>query len=466
MSKKYSTLNFKAKVKPIEKISEDFMRCKCYAFGLGKNRNYSHVSKENMERNKYTLSYAPVVGQLIEKYDKEGNKVGRYMGGHDSEFDSETWDFKSICVPYGVVIPNSFSYETVTEYQDKKKREYLTCEVILWLGRYPELKEAMYSEDILFNESAELNVSEYRPLESDSNYTDLVDFSFSALCLLGKADENSTNGHTDSEEHTEPCFIESKVIPIEYSLVQEDFSKVMSELKEELAFYFNTSNNNSNGKEENTQMENMENTQVEDTTVDNSVEGTETVENSANETVENNAQTDGENTDMSQNTDEDTPNVGDEGSDESEDEDEEPTENNACGGGSKKKKKCSLEEYEALKNEFETYKANHSHTDEEYTALADFKADYDKKQKESLFADDAYSSISDTEEFKSLVDNSDSFSYEDCETKANAMLGKFSKATFATQAKEKKTNRVAYGLNMPENTSSSIYGDFIKKKSN
>ena len=240
MDKKYTSLKFKASVKPVEKINNEFTKCKIYAFGIGKNRNYSHVSKKNMERNKSTLSYAPVVGHLIEKYDKEGNKVGVYMGSHDYTF-TDDWEYKSLCAPFGVVIADSFQYETVEEYGDKQKREYLTCEAILWTGRYPELNDAIYSDEILFNQSAELSVEEYRPLESDSNYMDLVDFTFSALCLLGKADADSTNGHTDKEEHSEPCFVEAKVVPVQYSLEKDEFSKVMGELKTELAFYLNHS---------------------------------------------------------------------------------------------------------------------------------------------------------------------------------------------------------------------------------
>lgn len=102
--------------------------------------------------------------------------------------------------------------------------------------------EAIYSDDFYFNQSMEINVSEFRPYEEDSNYTELTDFTYSALCLLGKADDKT------SPEHTEPCFVESKVIPVQYSLEKEEFSKIMGELKNELAFYFNK--DNTDGKED------------------------------------------------------------------------------------------------------------------------------------------------------------------------------------------------------------------------
>ena len=69
MDKKHTSLKFKAKIKPLEKINDEFTLCKCYVQGIGKNRNYSYMSKENIQRCLPTLSYAPVVGHLIDKLD-------------------------------------------------------------------------------------------------------------------------------------------------------------------------------------------------------------------------------------------------------------------------------------------------------------------------------------------------------------------------------------------------------------
>ena len=41
METKYTSLKFKAKVKPVEKLNDEFTLCKCYVQGVGKNRNYS-----------------------------------------------------------------------------------------------------------------------------------------------------------------------------------------------------------------------------------------------------------------------------------------------------------------------------------------------------------------------------------------------------------------------------------------
>ena len=50
MDKKHTSLKFKAKVTPIEKINDEFTLCKCYVQGVGKNRNFSYMSKENIQR--------------------------------------------------------------------------------------------------------------------------------------------------------------------------------------------------------------------------------------------------------------------------------------------------------------------------------------------------------------------------------------------------------------------------------
>ena len=145
MENKYTSLKFKAKIKPIEKINEEFTLCKCYVQGVGKNRNMSYMSKENIIKNSPTLKYAPVVGHLIKKEDGT-----LYMGGHDYTIDDD-WNLVSLCVPYGVVTNDDFEFEIIEEYG--KEVEYMTAKVVLWTGRYPELMEAIYDEEVYFGQS-------------------------------------------------------------------------------------------------------------------------------------------------------------------------------------------------------------------------------------------------------------------------------------------------------------------------
>lgn len=196
----------------IKEINSEFALVKCYVMAHGKNRNTSCFAKATVENKLSTLDYCPVVAHLFK--DEEGNYR---LGGHDCYVD-ENYKLKSMCVPYGVVKPDTYNWEIVNEYG--KDVEYLTCEAVLWIGRYPELKEAIYDENVYFNQSMEVNVKQYRPLEEDSNYTEILDFEFSALCLLNKADDDT---------NVEPCFISASVRPLNFSA--DDFMTVMNEIK-------------------------------------------------------------------------------------------------------------------------------------------------------------------------------------------------------------------------------------------
>lgn len=230
MEKKTISLTYCAKIVPFEDINQQFTRCKCYVQALGKNRNLTHFYKENVQRALPTLFNIPVIGHILESPDGK-----KYMGGHDVEVvvsDDGSAEWRSICVPYGVVPQqDSVTFEWLKE-PDGVMREYLSVDIILWTGRFPELKEAAYSDDFYFNQSMEIIATGWKPLDEDHNYLDVTDYTYSALCLLGKADDKS------SKEHTEPCFPLASVQPYEYNVHSDDFIKMASQLREELASCF------------------------------------------------------------------------------------------------------------------------------------------------------------------------------------------------------------------------------------
>lgn len=427
MDKKHTSLKFKAKVTPIEKINEEFTLCKCYVQGVGKNRNFSYMSKENIQRCLPTLSYAPVVGHLIDKLDEDGNPTGeKYMGGHDYYIDDD-WNLKSACVPYGVVKADSFDFETVKEYEDEIETEYLTAEVVLWTGRYPELMEAIYSDDLYFNESMEISVSEYRPYEEDSNYTELTDFTYSALCLLGKADDKT------SPEHTEPCFVESKVIPVQYSLEREEFSKVMGELKNELAFYFNK--DNTDGKED----EVVENEKEKEEVI-------ETVEEVNEESTE----------EVVENTTEETPDAEVNEDTNTESENEEVQEDETVVEASVEEtveETVEMSELDSLKAEYEEYKNSHSHTNEEFDELQKYHddAEFEKihSERDAMLSDEKYSVLAENEAFTELKKNMDNYSIADLEKEAKVIFADYvsSVGTFSmNDPNEKSTSKIRFSM--------------------
>ena len=425
MDKKHTSLKFKAKVTPIEKINDEFTLCKCYVQGVGKNRNFSYMSKENIQRCLPTLSYAPVVGHLIDKLDEDGNPTGeKYMGGHDYYIDDD-WNLKSACVPYGVVKADSFDFETVKEYEDEIETEYLTAEVVLWTGRYPELMEAIYSDDFYFNQSMEINVSEFRPYEEDSNYTELTDFTYSALCLLGKADDKT------SPEYTEPCFVESKVIPVQYSLEKEEFSKVMGELKNELAFYFNK--DNTDGKED------------------------EVVENEKEEVIETVEEVNEESTEeVVENTTEETPDAEVNEDTNTESENEEVQEDETVVEASVEEtveETVEMSELDSLKAEYEEYKNSHSHTNEEFDELQKYHddAEFEKihAERETMLSDEKYSVLAENEAFAELKKNMDNYSLADLEKEAKVIFADYvsSVGTFSMNDSNKKsTSKIRFSM--------------------
>lgn len=218
-----------AKVTNVEQVNPEFTKVSCVTFGVGKNRNYSYVSKDELDKGIESVYYTPVVGHLIDEYDKDGKLIGRHFGGHDYKLDSDL-NFVPLTVPFGVVVKDSARYETIQEYgQDV---EYLVVDCYLWTGRYPALKECIYDENgVWFNQSVELNYGQSRPLAEDSNYQELMDISFSALCILGKSDDPSKN--------VEPCFISAGISPnYNFALEGKQFSQAMAEMREQLAVCF------------------------------------------------------------------------------------------------------------------------------------------------------------------------------------------------------------------------------------
>ena len=222
------------KFSSFEKLNENFLKAKCYVLSLGKNANKSHFSKENVDRAYPSLAYAPVIGHLM--VDDNGEY---HLGGHDYHLDMNDLKLKSQCVPFGVAVPSeSPVYEDVTE-ENGNVSTYLTCEVIIWIGRYPELADAFYSDSVFTNQSMEIFYSNSAPLKDDPTYTDIIDFSFDALCMLQKSDDDKFN--------VTPCFPSASIVPITYSIDKNEFSSLMGELKEELSLYFSKNNSDEKG---------------------------------------------------------------------------------------------------------------------------------------------------------------------------------------------------------------------------
>ena len=457
MGNKYTSITFNAKVKPIKPINPEFDLVKIYVQGVGKNRNGSYMSKTNIQKSLPTLNYCPVVGHLIEYTDNEGNKH-RYIGGHDWEI-TEDWEIRDLTVPYGVVVENSYDWEVINEYGVDV--EYLTANAILWTGRYSELKDTLYSEDIWWNQSMEISIPEgkYRPLEEDSNYTELLEWTYSALCLLGKADKNSTNGHTDTREHTEPCFISSRVVPVEFS--KSELAEAMNEMKEKLSFCLKNQSSttvtdvtmevdidkNNGGSTMAEEIKNEVVDEVTETVVEETLEETveNTVEDVAEEVVE-------------ETTDETTEEIVDETVEENKKETsteevvEEATEETVV--------EESNEDYSVLYSEL---KEKYDALENEVVSLREYKQTKESEERkcaeDALFAD-YEETIGETEEFKSLKEKASEFSLDALKKECLCIVGMYSMTN-----KTKETNKsdsLKFSLE-PEVSEDEPYGGLMKK---
>lgn len=436
------------RIDALQELNDEFLLVKIYAMAPGKNRNFTYISKEDTIKAIPSAYYCPVVGHVRVYVDNDGVEH-IYMGSHDFDI-TDDWEVKDVTRPYGVIVEGSENWEIVNEHGIDV--EYLTFNAILWVGRYPELNEAAYSDEILFNQSMEINIANYRPFEEDSNYWEVLGFTFSAFCLLGKADENSTNGHTDKDmEHTEPAFISARVEPYAFSL--DEFKKEFSLLKDKISDFINnfeinydkvisfaddaTINENEGGEPMADETKNVDTavTDFEENSAENEVVEPETVEPVNEEALENEADGD------------DTTDVVEEPTEDGAEEEtrEEPTEPEE-----------DLPDYEAMYNdmksayegvvaEFEAYKSAHTYSNDEYQILVEYKQNRENADRESAenelfesFAD----RIGETEEFGTLKSEAAKYSIDDLKMRLYAIVGMYS--NFAKD--EKKPNTIKFGL--------------------
>lgn len=392
------------KVDVLKKLNDEFLLVKIYAMATGKNRNFTYISKDDVIEAIPSAYYCPVVGHLRVYVDPDGVEH-TYMGGHDFEI-TDNWEIKDVTRPYGVIIDGSEGWETINEHGTDV--EYLTLLAFMWVGRYPELEEAFYSGNILFNQSMEINIKNYRQLEEDSNYWEVLGFTFSAFCLLGKADEDSTNGHTNKEaEHTEPAFISASVVPYEFSL--DEFKQEFSLLKDKISELVITNYDATVDKGDESMAE--EEINVIDTAA------TDEGASAEPEIVEDATTDDG----IEPTADDDVADTTEEETTEEQTVEETPDYESLY---------TEIKDaYEGLKIEFEAYKESHSYDNEAYSALEQYKANREKDDREkaelALFSS-FEEGIGGTDEFTALKNTADKYSIDDLEIRLWAIVGKYS----------------------------------------
>lgn len=238
------SIDMTAKFSKFQVINKDFTRCRCNVFYTGRNRNYSNITEEALQKFIARKGYAnvPVVAHLFKGDD------GNYrVGDHDSKIilSSEGIELIDETVPFGVVPEDcNPSMDLITE-QSGQQREYFSVDVILWTHRYP-IMEAAFSDEIYFNQSMEITFDQYH---EDENYTVIDDFSMSALCLLNRSLHKS--------ENCEPCFESSRVksFSLNEDKFRQNFELMLETLKQYETGKTPVQDNNPTKKEENITMD-------------------------------------------------------------------------------------------------------------------------------------------------------------------------------------------------------------------
>lgn len=215
---KNKLVSFNVNFGDIEKINPSFAKVKIYVCYAGKNRNYTKIEKEVLQKMIPSLYNIPIVGHYLENKDN--------FGGHDSKVEIDNQGFKIIdqTVPYGVVPSDTeIGFETIREKDGITEHEYLTCTGYLWYGRYFEPIEKILNNGA--NQSMEIMVDdgEYE----EDGYYNIKDAYFSALCILGKDTVNVDN-------NVEPCFEGACITNYSLDSFKFQFNEMIQELKASL----------------------------------------------------------------------------------------------------------------------------------------------------------------------------------------------------------------------------------------
>ena len=224
---KNQTLGFTSKLSDFEIINQEFIRCKCYMLATGDNVNGSDITLESVQKAiaRGEFYNKPVVAHLYKDED-----TGKWrVGGHDSKWviTNTSMEIINECIPFGTIPESSdLKLEEILEPDGETINTYLTCQLILWTGRF-NIMDAAYSDDIYFNQSCELSINEYHYKENDVLAID--DFTFSALCLLNKS--------SDPDKNVSPCFpscrVEKmKVFSIDTDKFKQNFELMLEKLKQ------------------------------------------------------------------------------------------------------------------------------------------------------------------------------------------------------------------------------------------
>ena len=202
-------------------LNSELARARCRVMYTGRNRNYTDITEEALNKLIDRKGYANIPG-TAHLYKGEDGKWR--VGGHDTDIVLKAGggiEFVDRTVPFGV-IPEDCNpgFEDVTEKSGEVKR-YFCVDVILWTHRY-NIMDAVKSDELWFNQSMEITINHCDYDRDD--YCVIDDFGLSALCLLNHDPINREN-------EVEPCFPSASVTRFELDEFKKEFDILLEKYK-------------------------------------------------------------------------------------------------------------------------------------------------------------------------------------------------------------------------------------------
>lgn len=178
-NKELKHVSYNAEILEFGEVNDGFAKVLISVMSCDQIANGTKFRRSAVDNAVKGLNYLPVVGEWIgDKEDLDNSDFGTH-GGKLTISDTE-FKWEDTTIPYGVVIADSYHWRDMTK-KNGEVESYLCVWAYLWLHKFPEI-EKIY-RDGKTNQSMEILVND---AEYTDSYYDIKDFSFQALCLLGK----------------------------------------------------------------------------------------------------------------------------------------------------------------------------------------------------------------------------------------------------------------------------------------
>lgn len=177
--KELKHISYNAEILEFGEVNDGFAKVLISVMSCDQIANGTKFRRSAVDNAVKGLNYLPVVGEWIgDKDDLDNSDFGTH-GGKLTISDTE-FKWEDTTIPYGVVIADSYHWKDMPK-KNGETENYLCVWAYLWLHKFPEI-EKVY-RDGKTNQSMEILVND---AEYTDTYYDIKDFSFQALCLLGK----------------------------------------------------------------------------------------------------------------------------------------------------------------------------------------------------------------------------------------------------------------------------------------